>query len=338
MLESAEHLISLGTRHNLRFASLAGRYFAGWALYAQNEPKKAEVILSGALRDSGAAHSPYYAHTAFLLAFCYVALGDEKNAQRIMDELQQLSIDYDRPKWTSNLQAFRLELAIRLGRKDTVMADRELAVVGRSDFRSHLCYNPLLTRIKTLLLRGEGDGVSEAKALLDEFRWHVSRMNDQHSLVEVRALEAIIQDAMGNRVAALEVLRAALVAAGGVTRTFLDLGEPMAELLQALPRDALTGGRVERPFAAFAAAHSGPNLTATDASMRPENPILLPEALSRRELEVLSLLGKRLRDKEIARELDIAPGTVKSHLKSLFRKLEVGDRLEAGSRARALGL
>jgi LuxR family maltose regulon positive regulatory protein len=338
MLESAEHLISLGKRHKLRFARLAGRYYAGWALYAQNEPKKAEVILSDALRDSGAAHSPYYAHTAFLLAFCYVALGDEINAQRVMNELQQLSIDYDRPKWTSNLQAFRLELAIRLGRKDTVMADRELAVAGGSDFRIHLCYNPLLTRIKTLLLHGEVDGVREAKALLDELRRNLSRINDQRSLLEAQALEAIIHDAMGNRVAALEVLRSALVAAGGVTRTFLDLGEPMAELLQALPRDARAGGRVERSLAALAAAHSVPNLTATDAYMRPESPILLPEALSRRELEVLSLLGNRLRDKEIARELDIAPGTVKSHLKSLFRKLDVGDRLEAAAKARALGL
>jgi LuxR family maltose regulon positive regulatory protein len=143
---------------------------------------------------------------------------------------------------------------------------------------------------------------------------------------------------MGNRVAALEVLGAALVAAGGVTRTFLDLGEPMAELLQAFPRDARTGERVERLPGAFAAAQNVPNVTATDASMRRENPILLPEALSRRELEVLSLLGNRLRDKEIARELDIAPGTVKSHLKSLFRKLDVGDRLEAAAKARALGL
>ena len=338
MLESAEYLRSLGETHKLRFARLSGSYYAGWALYIQNEPMKAEAILSNALRDSGAAHSPYYAHTAFLLAFCYVAVGDEKNAQRIMDELQRLSIDYDRPKWTSILHAFRLELAIRLGRKDTVMPDRELAVVGGSDFRTHLCYNPLLTRIKALLLRGEGDGVREAKALLDEFRRNLSRINDQRSLLEAQALEAIIQDAMGNRVAALEVLGAALVAAGGVTRTFLDLGEPMAELLQALPRDARTGQRVERPRGAFAVAHSVPELTVTEASMRPENPILLPEALSRRELEVLSLLGNRLRDKEIARELDIAPGTVKSHLKSLFRKLDVGDRLEAAAKARALGL
>jgi LuxR family maltose regulon positive regulatory protein len=192
--------------------------------------------------------------------------------------------------------------------------------------------------MKTLPLHSEGDVVSEAKALLDEFRRNLSRINDQRALVEAQALGALIQESMGNRAAAIEMLRAALIAAGGVTRTFLDLGEPMAEILQALPRDARAGGRVERPLAALAAAHGVPHLTATDASMRPENPVLLPEALSRRELEVLSLLGNRLRDKEIARELGIAPGTVKSHLKSLFRKLGVGNRLEAAAKARALGL
>ena len=43
-------------------------------------------------------------------------------------------------------------------------------------------------------------------------------------------------------------------------------------------------------------------------------------------------------DKEIARELDIAPQTVNSHLKRVFRKLRVNDRRQAAAAARELGI
>jgi len=62
----------------------------------------------------------------------------------------------------------------------------------------------------------------------------------------------------------------------------------------------------------------------------------LVEPLSRREQDVLELLAERLRDKEIAQKLFVSPATVKSHLRCLYRKLEVGDRREAVARAREL--
>ena len=53
------------------------------------------------------------------------------------------------------------------------------------------------------------------------------------------------------------------------------------------------------------------------------------EELSQRELEVLHLLVKGRSNKEIAAGLLISEDTVKSHLKSLFSKLDVQDRTEA---------
>lgn len=51
--------------------------------------------------------------------------------------------------------------------------------------------------------------------------------------------------------------------------------------------------------------------------------------LTRREDELLELLGKGLRNRELAQVLGISEDTVKTHLKSLFRKLDVSDRAEA---------
>jgi DNA-binding NarL/FixJ family response regulator len=52
-------------------------------------------------------------------------------------------------------------------------------------------------------------------------------------------------------------------------------------------------------------------------------------SLSPRELEVLQLIAKGLRNKEIGAKLDIAEDTVKIHIKNIFGKLEVIDRTEA---------
>lgn len=51
--------------------------------------------------------------------------------------------------------------------------------------------------------------------------------------------------------------------------------------------------------------------------------------LSKRELEVVSQLIKGLPDKAIANILHIAVGTVKLHMKSIFKKLNVNNRVSA---------
>lgn len=60
-----------------------------------------------------------------------------------------------------------------------------------------------------------------------------------------------------------------------------------------------------------------------------EDPELLRIAsLSEREREVISLIGKGLKNKEIASRLSISEITVRHHLSSIYSKLDVADRLE----------
>ena len=64
----------------------------------------------------------------------------------------------------------------------------------------------------------------------------------------------------------------------------------------------------------------------------------LVEPLSQRELEVLHLMALGRTNQEIARQLIVAPGTVKAHTASIYRKLDVANRTEAVARARQLGI
>lgn len=62
------------------------------------------------------------------------------------------------------------------------------------------------------------------------------------------------------------------------------------------------------------------------------------DPLSERELAVARLLRGDLTQREIADELYIAPSTVKTHIKSIYRKLGVSKRSHAITRAQELGL
>jgi DNA-binding CsgD family transcriptional regulator len=55
------------------------------------------------------------------------------------------------------------------------------------------------------------------------------------------------------------------------------------------------------------------------------------------ELEVVRLVGQGLRNEAIARQLFIAPGTVKVHLSHIFTKLGVATRAELAAQAALRG-
>jgi DNA-binding NarL/FixJ family response regulator len=60
--------------------------------------------------------------------------------------------------------------------------------------------------------------------------------------------------------------------------------------------------------------------------------------LTERQKEVLRLLSDGKSNKIICRDLGIEAGTVKAHIASIFRALDVCNRTEAVARARSLGL
>ncbi len=65
------------------------------------------------------------------------------------------------------------------------------------------------------------------------------------------------------------------------------------------------------------------------------DPVTDPEAVRRlgdltaRELDVLKLIGRGLTNAEIARQLVIGEGTIKTHVGRIFTKLAVRDRAAA---------
>jgi DNA-binding CsgD family transcriptional regulator len=124
-----------------------------------------------------------------------------------------------------------------------------------------------------------------------------------------------------------------------------DNGVSVQSQLIAVPRP--TGPRVQRA----ALLHSLPadpdlkpyvdelSIRAEAAAVSSNGPARQPPGgvLSDRELTVLRLLASRLTTTEIAGALFVSPNTLKSHMKSIYRKLDVNSRADAVREGQAHG-
>jgi LuxR family maltose regulon positive regulatory protein len=142
--------------------------------------------------------------------------------------------------------------------------------------------------------------------------------------VEEAAERAVMHDFPG---AESECERAlALIDRHGYRRAFVDSGPAVREVLV----DYVAG---VRPFRMLA--------TQLLERMRIDGAATSTQAVERltdRELTVLRYLPTMMSNSEIAAEMYFSVNTVKTHLKSIYRKLEVTRRREAVERARVLSL
>ncbi|MBN2003530.1 MAG: helix-turn-helix transcriptional regulator [Anaerolineae bacterium] len=129
----------------------------------------------------------------------------------------------------------------------------------------------------------------------------------------------------------------AIAEAEGYRRVFLDEGAPMQALLARWLAHA--GATPLRGYAGELLSQFDLEQQATEATQAKDSPTGdLIEPLSERELEILRLIASGKTNKDIARQLFIAPGTVKAHTASIYRKLDVANRTEAAARARQIGI
>lgn len=98
---------------------------------------------------------------------------------------------------------------------------------------------------------------------------------------------------------------------------------PLAQLRQAIQEVSNGGAPLSPSVARRVLAHFKPGALSPTRS----------DALSPREQQVLEALVDGLADKEIAQRLDLGTETVRTYVKSIYRKLHVTGRIELLSRA-----
>ena len=121
----------------------------------------------------------------------------------------------------------------------------------------------------------------------------------------------------------------ALAKPHGYLATIIEQGPGITALLHSLPAGTDLKPYVDELSVRAEAAAASPD---GPAGRLPGGP------LSGRELTVLRLLASRLTTTEIAGALFVSPNTLKSHMKSIYRKLDVNSRADAVREGEARGL
>ncbi len=165
-------------------------------------------------------------------------------------------------------------------------------------------------------------------------------------VIELSLLEAQAWRAQGDNKRAWEALERALVAAQpeGYLRIF-DQGAALTRLLVEAANRGISRDYIGRILAVvgmpgtLGMEREGDAVPSSAAARSSQAPYLAPaEHLSEREREVLRLMARGASNHEIAEQLVITVGTVKSHINHILVKLDVHNRTEAVARARGLGL
>ena len=218
--------------------------------------------------------------------------------------------------------------ALDWARKTRLSADDDLSYVREFEH---------VTFARVLIVRhGTRDGersTDDAVRLLERLATAAEAGGRIGSLIEVLALHALAQHAIGNLRPALDSLTRALGLAEpeGYLRVFLDEGSRMRELLRHATTRGLAGEYTRRVLAAFDAPKPPVAPPADDAAG-------MLQPLTTREREILRLIAAGLRNQEIADHLSISAATVKRHIANAYAKLGAGHRTEALARAAELKL
>jgi LuxR family maltose regulon positive regulatory protein len=205
-----------------------------------------------------------------------------------------------------------------------------------------------LTLAGVLVARGKaGEALGLLSRLLDLTEpagalWYV---------VEALVTKALALQAQRSIEEALSALARALAIAEpeGYVWTFISAGEGLRSLLQRAAAQGIAAEYVSRLLDAYRTADTrrrkGPEQAAPPTAQvgRAAGAVRggvspLVEPLSERELEVLRLLDTSLPVPEIADKLVVSASTVRSHVKSIYGKLGVHNRMQALEYARELKL
>lgn len=262
------------------------------------------------------------------LAQVYHAQGDMSAAQTLM--AQTISQTSQQLPLLLQSRAYQARLALQEG--DLASAQR-WARQSESPLGKPIIPQrgvQYLTLIRLWLAEGK---TTQALSFLSTLQEAIPAGHQPMELMQILALEALALAQQNEQAKGLVALKKLLTLAHpeGYIRTFIDMGQPMQRLLYHLRQGISAHSTLPKAYLDTLLAAFG------TSAQNKDSPILI-EPLTEREQDVLEGISKGLTNAEIANELIVAVSTVRTHLKNLYAKLGVRNRVEALRRAEKMGL
>jgi LuxR family maltose regulon positive regulatory protein len=318
---------------DIRFIYTAGsmKIDLGEVLYEWNCLEEAEQHI----RDGMQANEPWrnIMTDGFGLAALtrvLLAKGDYAGAMQVVEKFEKRLLEHSQPReFDEDLRTLRVCVQLASGDLQNP-SDWVDQIMLSEDFKLHEPYYRLtLARIR--LAQGRYAEVEKLLAGLTPPAVAGSQITRQ---LESKLLLAAAFAGQQRLTEAFGLIEACLALAEpeGYIRIFLDVGEPVRDLLSVYLHSTAPSHQnyAQRILDAFSRS--------SQTSSPAPQPAGLVEPLTSRELEVLQLMALGNTNQEIARQLVVSRGTIKAHAASIYRKLDVSNRTEAVARSRQLGI
>jgi LuxR family maltose regulon positive regulatory protein len=332
---TARQMLALAQAHHLPLCMPWAHYFLGCVAYERNELDAAREHFLAVSEHRYNAHVAVVYDSLVGLALTYQAHGWAVEAQETLQDLTEHALETNSPPALKAAQALEAHLAVARGDLDTA---RALFEALESPPRLLFFLDPApLIQIRILLAQASAVSLRQAAERLQTLRRFAEATHSTWHLYTILALQAVADDRLGNQKDALATLRQALLAAQPqrFVRTFVDTSPAMAHLLAELRSHGVATQYVDRLLSAFV---SSPPRDSGAPAVPIATRVELVEPLTAREVEVLQHLDQRYSDKEIAQMLGVSSFTVYAHARNIYGKLDVNNRREAVSRAKAIGI
>lgn len=276
-----------------------------------------------------------------------VAAGDTEAALEHFTKAQQFNREFGGFDFSSFLSSVAFKIYCSSGDLEAAAnnaRDRNLSPAAAADYANE---EEMTAYGRYLIAKGD---YSDAEQVLSKVLPILRSGGRVQHEIHVLALHALTYELLGERALALEALgRATMLGEPGrFNRTFTSEGPVMTGLLQALEngvqRDRGPAESGSRSYLQYllhqAGGESELNSSLGDESeeKRDNSRASLPDPLSEREIEVLTLVVSGATNQQIAEHLVVSMSTVKSHINRIYRKLDARSRTQAVAKGRQLGI
>lgn len=296
-----------------------------------------QVIANGALHD-------YLVSAYVAMSRIHDADGHPEKALQILEEAESIGHMSGWPRLSRRIGCERVRRAVVAGDLDSARSiasrvpEAEVELPDSWIPFSECTDDDRIGEIRLAIHDGRNDEAMSAlqtEIALARDRKRVRRR------IRLHILEAIGHELGGRHADAASAMREALNLAspGGFLRMFLDEGPVAIGLIRAEHQRSRSADASADTLAGFTGRLveiAGDDHARSQALAGEEFQPL--ESLSAREETTLKLLAKGLSNREIANTIHVSENTVKFHLKNIYSKLGVKNRLQAISAARELRL
>jgi LuxR family transcriptional regulator, maltose regulon positive regulatory protein len=266
--------------------------------------------------------------------------GDTELAFLILKEAEALAAARDWAGMMAESLMLRTELLLKEGRmRDAAICTERIGALATDHrFSSSDTLQAGHALVRAQVSVAAGDARRGATILRELQAASCGKRNNYWALrVSVQLADALLGSGDHTEGRAMLVQALQVGARAGVYQTFVDAGAHVTELLLSLHHAGPQDGRLLPELRPYIGSILADRAQQRMRALR-TRPSRVTESLSPREHSVLRSMSCGLSNKRIAQELQIAPETVKSHVKGIFIKLAVQTRAHAVSTAGALGL